>query len=95
MIAAAVGSRGFMRLAWLAGALLSCFALAGTASRGGIVGALLACVIGAYLFRHLVSYSRVAGWVLGSLVVFAIIISFSQYGGLLSERIFGQPPTST
>ena len=90
MIAAAVGSRGLMRLAWLAGALLSCFALATTASRGGIVGALLACVVGAYLFRHLVSYSRVAGWVLGSLVVFVIVLSFSQYGGLLSERIFGQ-----
>ncbi len=61
-----------------------------TASRGGIVGALLACVVGAYLYRHLVSYSRVAGWVLGSLAVFVIVISFSQYGGLLSERIFGQ-----
>ena len=73
MIAAAVGSRGLMRLAWLAGALLSCFALAMTASRGGIVGAVLACVIGAYLFRHLVSYSRVAGWVLGSLAVFVVV----------------------
>ena len=51
---------------------------------------LLACVIGGYLFRHLVSYSRVAGWVLGSLVVFVVVLSFSQYGGLLTERIFGQ-----
>lgn len=90
MIAAAVGSRGMMRLAWLGGAFMSCFALAMTASRGGIVGGLLACVVGAYLYRHLVSYSRVAGWVLGSLVLFVIVISFSQYGGLLTERIFGQ-----
>jgi hypothetical protein len=90
MIAAAVGSRGMMRLAWLAGALLSCFALAGTASRGGIVGGLLACVIGAYLFRNLVSYSRVAGWVLGSLALFVFVLSFSEYGELLSERIFAQ-----
>jgi hypothetical protein len=90
MIAAAVGSRGVRRLAWLGAALLSCFALAMTASRGGIVGMVLACVIGAYLYRHLVSYSRVAGWVMGSLVVLVIAMTFSQYGGLLSERVFGQ-----
>ena len=90
MIAAAVGSRGLRRLAWLGGALLSCFSLAMTASRGGIVGVVLACVVGAYLFRHLVSYSRIAGWVLGSLVVLVVVMSFSQYGGLLTERVFGQ-----
>ncbi len=89
MIAAAVASRGLMRLAWLAGALLSCFVLVTTGSRGGIVGALLACMVGAYLYRHLVS-SRVAGWALGSLLVFGIVLSFSQYGGLLSERMIGQ-----
>src|SRR4029450_11914383 len=48
MIAAAVGSRRrLVRLAWLGGALLSCYALAMTASRGGVVGALLGCVVGA------------------------------------------------
>ena len=90
MIAAAVGSRGLKRLAWLGGALMSCVALAMTASRGGIVGLVLGCVVGAWLYRHLVSYSRVAGWIFGSLVVLVIIMSFSQYGGLLSERVLGQ-----
>src|SRR5262245_40590340 len=43
MIAAAVGSRKFVwRMFWLGGALLSCVAMAMTASRGGIVGAMLA-----------------------------------------------------
>ena len=90
MIAAAVGSRGLSRLAWLGGALLSCYALAMTASRGGIVGALLGCVVGVYLYRHLVSFGRVAGWVLASLAVFALVISVTQYGGLVGERLFGQ-----
>jgi hypothetical protein len=90
MIAAAVASRGARRLAWVGGALLSCIALAMTASRGGIVGAVLACAIGAYLYRQLISYSRIAGWVLGSLVILVIVLSFSQYGGLLTERVFGQ-----
>jgi hypothetical protein len=90
MIAAAVANRGIRRLAWLGGALASCVALAMTASRGGIVGALLACAIGAYMYRNLISYSRIAGWVLGSLVILVVILSFSQYGGLLTERVFGQ-----
>jgi hypothetical protein len=90
IIAAAVANRGVKRMFWLGGALLSCIALAMTASRGGIVGGLLACAIGAYMYRHLVSYSRISGWVLGSLVVLVVILSFSQYGGLLTERVFGQ-----
>src|SRR5688572_6584046 len=90
MVAAAVASRGFMRLAWLGGALLSCVALAMTASRGGIVGAVIGLAVGAYLFRHLISYSRVAGWVMASIALLAVVMSFSQYGGLLTERVFGQ-----
>jgi hypothetical protein len=90
IVAMAVASRGLKRLAWLGGALASCIALAMTASRGGIAGAVLGCVIGAYMYRHLVSYSRVAGWVLGPLVLLVVVLSFSQYGGLLTERIFGQ-----
>jgi hypothetical protein len=94
LIAAAVASRGVRRLAWLGGVLLSCVALAMTASRGAIAGGILACVVGAYLYRHLVSYSRVAGWVFASLVLLVIILSFSQYGGLLTERVFGQTASS-
>jgi hypothetical protein len=85
-----VGSRGLWRLAWLGGVLLSCVAMAMTASRGAIVGMVLACVIGGYLYRHLVSYSRVVGWVFASLTVLLVFASFSKYGGLLTERIFGQ-----
>jgi len=90
LIAMAVSSRGLMRLAWLGGALISCAALAMTASRGGVVGIVVACVIGAYLYRHLVSYSRVAGWVLASLAIVVVFLSLSNYGGLLTERVFGQ-----
>jgi hypothetical protein len=89
MIAAAVGSRGFMRLFWVGGALSCAVALMMTASRGGFVGLIIAVAVGAYLYRHLVSYSRVAGWVLGCLALFVILLSVSKYGGLLTERVFG------
>jgi len=90
LVAAAVRARGAERLAWLLGTLISCAALVMTASRGGFVGLVIACATAAYLYRHLVSYSRVAGWVLGSLLVLVVFLSFSKYGGLLTERVFGQ-----
>jgi hypothetical protein len=90
LIAAAVASRGVVRLAWVVGTLISCAALIMTASRGGFVGIAVAAAIGAYLYRRYVSYSRVAGWVLGSLVLFVLFMAFSKYGGLLTERVFGQ-----
>ncbi len=90
IIAAAVNARGIKRLAWVGGVFVSVGALVMTASRGGFVGLIIACAVGAYLYRHLVSYSRAAGWVLGSLAVFVLFMSFSNYGGLLSERVFGQ-----
>lgn len=89
-IAAAVASRGLARFFWLAAALVSGFALAMTASRGGFVGLALAIVVGAWLYRHLVSYSRAAAWGLGALVVLVVFISLSPYGGLLAERMIGQ-----
>jgi hypothetical protein len=90
LVAAAVGARGFMRLFWVGGVLSCVVALMMTASRGGFVGLIIAIAVGAYLYRHLVSYSRVAGWVFGFLALFVILASFSKYGGLLTERVFGQ-----
>jgi O-antigen ligase len=89
-IAAAVASRGIFRLFWLGAALVGGYALAMTASRGGFVGLALALAVGAYLYRHLVSYNRVAGWALGALVVLVVFIALSPYGGLLAERMIGQ-----
>jgi hypothetical protein len=89
-IAAAVASRGFMRLFWLGAALISAYAMAMTASRGGFVGLAMALAVGAYLYRHLISYSRVAGWALGAMVVLVVFIALSPYGGLLAERMIGQ-----
>jgi hypothetical protein len=90
LVAAAVGSRGIVRVAWLVGTLISCASLVMTASRGGFVGIGIACVAGAYMYRHLVSYGRASGWVLGSLLVLLVFLAFSSYGGLLTDRVFGQ-----
>jgi O-antigen ligase len=88
-IAAAVASHGFMRLFWLGAALVSAFSMAMTASRGGFVGLAMALAVGAYLYRHLISYSRVAGWALGAMVLLVMFIALSPYGGLLAERMVG------
>ena len=94
LVAAAVGSRGAERLAWLVGTLISVAALVMTGSRGGFVGLAVACITVAWLYRSLASrnhiYSRAAGWILGSLVVLVVFLSFSKYGGMLTERVFGQ-----
>lgn len=89
IIAAAIASRGMQRAFWIGGALVSTMALMSTASRGGFVGLIFACAVGAYLYRQVISYSRVAALALGALVVLVVAVSFSSYGGLLSERIFG------
>ena len=89
-IALAVAARGAQRLFWLAAAFVGAFALVTTASRGGFVGLAMCCAVGAYLYRHLISYNRVAGWALGTLVVLVVVVALSPYGGLLAERMIGQ-----
>jgi hypothetical protein len=89
-IALAVAARGALRLFWLGAAFVSAFALVTTASRGGFVGLAMACATGAYLYRHLISYSRIAGWGLGMLVVLVVVVALTPYGGLLAERVIGQ-----
>ena len=88
-IAAAVSSRGFQRLFWLGSALVAAMTLVMTASRGGFVGLAMCCAVGAYLYRHLISYSRIAGWVFAALILLVLVVTFSPYGNLLAERMMG------
>jgi hypothetical protein len=53
------------------------------------MGLAMACAVGAYLYRHLVSYSRVVSWGLAALVLMVVIVSLSPYAGLLTERMIG------
>ncbi len=88
-IAAAVSSRGFQRLFWLGSAMVAAMTLVMTASRGGFVGLAMCCAVGAYLYRHLISYSRIAGWVFAALILLVLVVTFSPYGNLLAERMMG------
>ncbi|HEU4779371.1 MAG TPA: O-antigen ligase family protein [Steroidobacteraceae bacterium] len=88
-IAAAVAAHGFRRLFWFGASLVACMTLVMTASRGGFVGLAMMCAAGAYLYRHLISYGRISGWVFGSLILLVLVVSFSQYGNLLAERMIG------
>jgi len=89
-VAAAVAAQGFKRLFWFGAALVGAMTLVMTASRGGFVGLAMCCAVGAYLYRHLISYNRVAGWAFGSLILLVLVVSFSQYGNLLAERLIGE-----
>jgi hypothetical protein len=53
------------------------------------VGLAMACAVGAFLYRHLISYSRVAGWVFAALILLVLVVTFSPYGNLLAERMMG------
>jgi O-antigen ligase len=88
-IAAAVSSRGFQRLFWLGATLVAAMTLVMTASRGGFVGLAMCCAVGAFLYRHLISYSRVAGWVFAAMILLVLVVTFSPYGNLLAERMLG------
>jgi len=88
-VAAAVAAHGFRRLFWFCAALIGAMTLVMTASRGGFVGLAMCCAAGAYLYRHHISYSRVSGWVFGSLILLVLIVSLSPYGNLLAERMIG------
>ena len=88
-IAAAVSSRGFQRLFWLGSTMVAALTLVMTASRGGFVGLAMCCAVGAFLYRHLISYSRIAGWVFAAMILLVLVVTFSPYGNLLAERMMG------
>ena len=94
-IAAAVSSRGFQRLFWLGSAMVAAMTLVMTASRGGFVGLAMCCAVGAFLYRHLISYSRIAGWVFAALILLVLVVTFSHYGNLLAERMLGTGDVDT
>jgi len=88
-VAAAVAAQGVRRLFWVGAALVGAMALVMTASRGGFVGLAMSCAVGAFLYRHLISYGRVSGWVFGTLILLVLVVSLSPYGHLLTERLIG------
>jgi O-antigen ligase len=89
IVAAMMTSRGLWRLIWFGSlvALLGSFLL--TASRGGLVGLALASVLGAFVFRRYIPFSRLvsfAGWAVGILSVLLVALSV-RYGHVLYKRI--------
>ena len=75
LIAAAVAAHGLRRLFWFGAALI----VLHDAGHDGIARRFRrpghdACAVGAYLYRHLISYSRVAGWVFGSLILLVLVV---------------------
>jgi O-antigen ligase len=91
LVAKTLSSRGAARVFWASGVLFSLAALLMTASRGAMVGIVLASLWGAYVFRRFVSLGRFAGWVgAGVLVVTIVIVSLSAtYTDLLADRVLG------
>ena len=83
--------RGVMKLFWLSGVLFGLSALLMTVSRGAMLGIILACLWGAFVFRRFLSLGRLAGWFsAGVLVVSIAVVSLSAtYLELLQDRVLG------
>ncbi len=90
IIATAVATHGLRRLFWFGGIMISAIALMMTASRGALVGALIAGIVGAHLYRRYWSVGRLAVWIVASFVVLAILLTVSQSDQLLAERVLNQ-----
>jgi hypothetical protein len=90
LFAAALSSHALRRVFWLGTVLISGVALLMTVSRGGLVGLLVACAMGAWLYRHYISVGRLSAWVVGCVVVVMLLLSASQYEHLIAERVLTQ-----
>lgn len=82
-------SRGWTRLMWTGGALISVAALLVTISRGAIVGLVVGCLAGAVLLRQFVSPGKIIKWAgIGlAVAVLGVIVLWAQYGYLMYERL--------
>jgi O-antigen ligase len=91
LVSMALHYRGFKRVLWVASIAVGVAAIFMTASRGGMIGVLVAGCIGAVVFRRFVSLGRLlglgfAGAVLVTVVVFLLTDTYSE---LLKERLIG------
>lgn len=90
MVAAMMLARGLWRLFWLGAVMVSVVSLLMTVSRGAFLGLLVAGMWGAWLYRHRLSAGKVGAWVMAGAIVVTLAVILSQYGALLSERLFAQ-----
>ena len=91
VIARALGHRGLRRLGWLSGAVFMVAAILMTASRGAMVGIVLASIWGAFIFRRFISFGLVARWAgIGAVLMTIVLLSLSAtYTDLLKDRVLG------
>lgn len=90
MFAKAMLTRGAWRLFWAGGALFAVAAVFMTASRGAMLGILLAGIWGGFVFRRFISLGKLTGWIgVSALVVSIVLVALSAtYTQLLTERVF-------
>ena len=86
-----VAERWTVRLAWSLAAVLAVGAFGVVASRGAAVAAVLAAVVGAYLFRRQLSAAfllRFGAIALAVTLGIGVLLASSQYGEFLYDRVF-------
>jgi O-antigen ligase len=91
MVVKVMFDRGASRLFWAAGVLFSLSALLMTVSRGAMVGLVLACIWGAFVFRRFLSLGRFAGWFGAAVLVVTVVVVTlgTTYLELLQDRLLG------
>jgi O-antigen ligase len=97
LVASVAASKGWRRMFWLAGTLLSFALLLMTVSRGAFAGLILGGVIGALIYRRFVLSPKVVGWlagggIIGLLVIIGVLFG-TNFGSTLVERLVGSSQT--
>lgn len=85
-------SKGFVRLLWVVGIMVSVGSLLTTASRAAIVALIVSSIWGTYLARSYLSSRVIAKWFMIAVVIAILIgaVVSIEFADILSERFIGQ-----
>jgi O-antigen ligase len=89
-------TRGFTRLVWIAGLVISGAAMTISASRGGFLSTIVAVICGLFYFRRYISGRAIMTAAAIGAVILAIVLPIiaSKYGWLLVNRIVDDSTSS-
>jgi hypothetical protein len=96
VITAAMLTKKYMRLFWIGASLVTAVTLLLTASRGALVGVIMSCLGGMFLFKRYISLQRLFLWGVAAfgIAVFALLmVSVLGYGELIYGRLIGETDT--
>jgi O-antigen ligase len=91
MCAHLIGAVGWRKMLWLCASLSAVAGVMLTSSRGAMVGAIVAALAGAYVFRGYLSVGKVVAWFIAIALATGLILAAlgNNYTNILAERVLG------